>query len=84
MGVFTRMMEGLSAGADRKTVMIDELPRAQWLLADRGYGVDWFRDALEEKGIKPCIPGRKSRNEPIKYDKRRYRRRTGSRSCSAA
>ena len=31
--------------------------------------------ALQEKGIKPCIPGRKSRNEPIKYDKRRYRRR---------
>jgi transposase len=24
---------------------------------------------------KPCIPGRKSRNEPVKYDKRRYRRR---------
>ena len=30
---------------------------------------------LEEKGIKSCISGRKSRNEPIKYDKRRYRRR---------
>lgn len=30
--------------------------------------------ALEEKGIKTCIPGRKSRNAPIKYDKRRYRR----------
>ena len=30
---------------------------------------------LQEKGIKPCIPGRKSRNEPIKYDKRRYPRR---------
>lgn len=25
--------------------------------------------------MKLCIPGRKSRNEPIKYDKRRYRRR---------
>jgi hypothetical protein len=23
MGIFTRMMEGLSAGAERKTVMID-------------------------------------------------------------
>ena len=55
--------------------LLDELPKAQWLLADRGYDADWFRDALQEKGIKPCIPGRKSRNEPIKYDKRRYRRR---------
>jgi transposase len=27
------------------------------------------------KGITPCIPGRKSRTEPIRYDKRRYRRR---------
>ncbi len=42
-----------------------------WMLADRGYDADRFRDALHEKGIKPCIPGRKSRREPIKYDKRR-------------
>jgi transposase len=56
--------------------LLDELPKAQWLLAARGYDADWFREALEEKGIKPCIPGRKSRNEPIRYDKRRYRRRS--------
>jgi len=30
---------------------------------------------LKDKGIKPCIPGRKSRSKPIKYDKRRYKRR---------
>ncbi len=52
---------------------LDELPEAQWLLADRGYDADWFRDALQEKGIKPCIPGRKSRNRAVKYDKRRNR-----------
>jgi len=40
-----------------------------------GYDADRFRDALQERSIKPCIPGRKSRNEPIEYDKRRYRRR---------
>lgn len=54
---------------------LDELPKAQWLLADRGYDADWFRDALQEKGITPCIPGRKSRNKTVKYDKRRYKRR---------
>ncbi len=43
--------------------LLDELPEAQWLLADRGYDADWFRDALQEKGITPCIPGRKSRNK---------------------
>ncbi len=54
---------------------MDELPKAQWLVADRGYDADWFRDALQEKGITPCIPGRKSRNKAVKHDKRRYKRR---------
>jgi transposase len=42
---------------------------------DRGYDADWFKDALKDKGIKPCIPGKKSRGKPIKHDKRRYKRR---------
>src|SRR3546814_13760419 len=46
------------------------------MLADRGYDADWFRDALQEKGITPCIPGRKIRNKTVKYDNRRYKRRT--------
>jgi len=46
--------------------LLGSLPEAEWLLADRGYDADWFRDALKDKGIKPCIPGRKSRGKPIK------------------
>jgi transposase len=42
---------------------------------DRRYDADWFREAFVDKGITPCIPGRKSRGKPIKYDKRRYKRR---------
>lgn len=57
------------------TALLDSLPNAQWLLGDRGYDADWFREALEAKGITPCIPGRKTRIEPIRYDKRRYKRR---------
>jgi transposase len=53
--------------------LLDRLPKAQWLLADRGYDADWFREALQAKGIKLCIPGRKSRARPIKHDKRRYK-----------
>ena len=34
----------------------------------------WFRDALQAKGVTPCIPGRKTRDAPILYDKRRYKR----------
>jgi transposase len=56
--------------------LLDVLSKAQWLLGDGGYDADWFRDALEAKGIQPCIPGRRSRNEPVRYDKRRYRRRS--------
>ena len=55
--------------------MMDGLPKAQWLLGDRGYHADCFRDALEEKRISPCIPVRKSRTKPLKYDKRRYKSR---------
>ena len=51
------------------------LPKAGWLLADRGYDADWFREALKDKGMKVRIPGRKSRKKAVKYDKRRYKRR---------
>ena len=57
--------------------LLDSRPKAEWLLADRGYDAEWFRDALRDKGIKPCITGRKSRGKPIKHDKRRYKRRNG-------
>jgi transposase len=56
--------------------LLSSLPSADWLLGDRGYDADWFRKSLEDKGITPCIPGRKSRATPIRYDKRRYKRRS--------
>ena len=54
---------------------VSNLPAAEWLLGDRGYDADWFREALVTMGIKPCISGRKSRRKAIKYDKRRYKKR---------
>ncbi|MCO6364877.1 transposase, partial [Paracoccus sp. 08] len=36
----------------------------------------WLREALQDKGIRVCIPGRKQRKTPVKYDKRRYKRRS--------
>lgn len=56
-------------------VMLSSLPKADWLLADRGYDADWIRKALQDRRIKACIPGRKSRKNTVKYDKRRYKRR---------
>ncbi|WHP70343.1 IS5 family transposase [Phaeobacter inhibens] len=56
-------------------VLLRSLPAADWMIADRGYDADWFRNALKDKGIRPCIPGRKSRDKPVPYDKRKYKRR---------
>ena len=53
--------------------LLGSLPAAKWMIADRGYDAGWFRDALKNKGIRPCIPGRKSRGKAVRYDKRRNR-----------
>ena len=53
--------------------MLSSLPDVDWLLGDRGYDADWFRDALKDKGIRACILGRKQRKKTVKYVKRRNR-----------
>ena len=30
--------------------MLGSLPKADWILADRGYDADWFREALKDRG----------------------------------
>lgn len=53
--------------------LLGDLPKAEWLLADRGYDAAWLREILEDREVKACISGRKSRKKPVKYDKRRYK-----------
>ena len=55
--------------------LLDSIPDVDWRRGDRGYDADWFREALKDKGIRPCIPGRKQRKTTVQYDKRRYKRR---------
>jgi len=57
-------------------ILPEDLPKAQWWLSDCGYDADWFRDALEARGIQPCIPGHESHNKSVRYEKRRDRRRS--------
>jgi transposase len=45
------------------------------LLADKGYDANWYRQALREIGIAPCIPFRKNRKAQIEYDKNLYKQR---------
>ncbi len=59
-------------GAER---VLPALPDADVLIADRGYDSDWFREALRERDIAPCIPGRKNRKQPIDYDTELYKQR---------
>jgi ParB-like chromosome segregation protein Spo0J len=45
-----------------------DLPDADRLIADKGYDSGWFREALTDLEITPCIPGRANRKAPIPYD----------------
>ncbi len=56
-------------------ILLDSLPEARELLADRGYDAAWFRNALLNKGITPCIPSKKNRKQPVCHDKNFYRQR---------
>lgn len=47
--------------------MLSGLPNVKWLLGDRGYDADRFREALQDKGVRACILGRKQRKTPVKY-----------------
>ncbi len=51
--------------------LLRDPPRVGWLLGDRDYDADWFREALKDKGI----PGRTRRNTAMTYDTRRDKRR---------
>ena len=64
-------------------VLIGSLPKVDWLLGDRGYDADWFREALKDKGIRACIPGRKQRKARSATTSAATNGATGSKSCSA-
>jgi transposase len=49
--------------------------KPRFLLADRGYDSDDFRQELLLRGILPIIPPRSNRVEPIDCDFRRYKER---------
>jgi transposase len=69
------LSEGQMSDHKGAKLMLDVLPSASSLLGDKGYDSNWFRKALADRGIKPCIPPTKSRKQPIGYDKRLYRQR---------
>jgi transposase len=69
------LTEGQVSDYRGAATVLPALPQADILIADRGYDSDWFRQALTERGIEPCIPGRKNRKQHIDYDADRYKQR---------
>lgn len=69
------LSEGQMSDHKGARLVLDALPPAKALIADRGYDSTWFREALQEKGIEPCIPSSRSRKLPYPYDKALYRQR---------
>ncbi|MER8505125.1 IS5 family transposase [Mesorhizobium sp. M0045] len=62
---------------DHKTAaaVIEDLPAAKSLLADRAYSSAAFRQALVERGITPCIPPHAKHRVQHSYDPVLYRQR---------
>ena len=51
------------------------LPNARYLLADKAYDADHWRDYLKSRRIQPVIPSRSNRKTPHPFNKIRYRGR---------
>ena len=62
---------------DHKTAaaVVEQLPPARFLLADRTYSSAAFRQALAVRGIAPCIPPHASHRVQHSYDPILYRQR---------
>lgn len=69
------LTEGQMSDYKGAALMLDSLPAASELLADKGYDADWFREALQQRGITPCIPPKANRKANIPYDKALYKSR---------
>ncbi|PWC58395.1 transposase [Azospirillum sp. TSH7] len=69
------LSEGQMSDHTGARLLLDILPAGAMLIADRGYDSNWFRMALAERNIEPCIPPTRSRKVPLNYDKGLYRQR---------
>lgn len=49
--------------------------RAAWVVADKGYDSDGFRQWLTTRGTRACIPPRARRKHPARFSRKRYRGR---------
>jgi transposase len=69
------LTEGQASDYNGAALMLDALPKARDLIADRGYDADWFRKALAARGTASCIPSKSNRKIAIPHDASLYRQR---------
>ena len=69
------LSEGQMSDDHGAALLFASLPKARCMLADKGYDSNWFRNALQSKGVLPCIPSKANRRQPMPYDKILYQQR---------
>jgi transposase len=68
----------LSAGQEADISYAQTVVRAQpaaWVVADKAYDSDPFRQWLAARGTQACIPPRAKRKHPARFSRKRYRGR---------
>src|SRR6202021_1798468 len=69
------LSEGQMSDYKGAALMLSAMPKAEHLLADKGYDADWFRAALAKRRIAACIPSKANRKIAIPYDVLLYKQR---------
>jgi len=61
--------------------LLENVPAAKHLLAERGYDANWLREGLRAKGISRCIPPKKTENIKSSMTKPCINNTIGSKTC---
>jgi transposase len=69
------LTEGQASDYRGAALLLNALPPARELIADKGYDGNGFRHALAERGIAACIPSKANRKIAIPHDPVLYRQR---------
>ena len=72
---------GQGSGYTGAAALMNGLPEAEWLLADRGYDADWFRETLIERAQSPAFLDASRARRPSSTTSASTKRATLSKEC---
>jgi len=76
------LTEGEMSDHKGARLMLDALPKAKILIADRGYDSNWFRATLKIRGTESCTHRRKPERFRSPMTRRSFGRAAKSKTCS--